>query len=154
MDGIGSFVSRCASIVMNSYAGNVQVFPNLLEDFYQKPHSVWPFTLYNAAETVIFQVFPRIRKNLSPLTGAEGGHIECPDNRISIIGVCGHDRRAKRSSLNCSGPTRRRTQQTDLHGFFAIRAAELIHPLREPAMIQLTLDHRCFRFGMSKWSGF
>ena len=59
-----------------------------------------------------------------------------------------------RSSLRCVGPTRRRTQQTDLHGFFAIRAAELIHPLREPAMIQLTLDHRCFRFGMSKWSGF
>ena len=107
MNGICSLLSRCDSIVMNSNAGDEQVFLNLPETPSPKLQSIWSFTLYNAAETVIFQVFPRIRKNLSPLTGAVGGHIECPDNRISIIGVCGHDRRAKRSSLNCSGPTRR-----------------------------------------------
>ena len=116
MNGICSLLSRCDSIVMNSNAGDEQVFLNLPKTPSPKLQSIWSFTLYNAAETVIFQVFPRIRKNLSPLTGAVGGHIECPDNRISIIGVCGHDRRAKRSSLNCSGPTRRRIREFDLLG--------------------------------------
>jgi|GEM_PF-6061632 len=91
MNGICSLVSRCDSIVMNSNADDEQVFLNLPENYYQKPHSIWPFTLCNVAKTVIFQVFWRFFKNLPAPTTAGVGHIECPDNRISIIGV-GHDR--------------------------------------------------------------